>query len=334
MKSIVFFHANCNDGLFSGFNMWKALGNEKAIYIPINYNPINTMLPQEAMTYLLNPESYSQDQEFNSQLKLTDFDINDLSSTDIYFVDFAPNPNLFTWLMTRVSNVIVYDHHATAMDKYAEAFSSAKTVDTDELVTYTLTTGVVTFSKKDSGALLTFKQMFPTACPIPKYLQYSSDYDTWQFKITNSLYFVYGMKVRGISNFVKLELTMLYDIEDVISQGRCYYETILKEFKSIKKSGIEVNINIDDKEYTALLINYTGKDFSLLGEYIYSTYDIAVMWGVQRDGNCLCSVRSKKGVPSVKLSEKYHGGGHLEASGFKTDLITMNHWITNKQIEV
>ena len=65
---VILYHAHCTDGLFSAYSLWKAFGND-ALYIPVNYKPIQDQTPQEALQYIFNIDLKKNPKNTNKKKK-------------------------------------------------------------------------------------------------------------------------------------------------------------------------------------------------------------------------------------------------------------------------
>jgi hypothetical protein len=52
-----------------------------------------------------------------------------------------------------------------------------------------------------------------------------------------------------------------------------------------------------------------------------------LLWSVASDGKVYCSLRSNGDYDVSAIAKKFGGGGHKNAAGFETDLLTLSSWL-------
>lgn len=52
-----------------------------------------------------------------------------------------------------------------------------------------------------------------------------------------------------------------------------------------------------------------------------------LLWYINKEGKCLCSLRSNGDYDVSAIAKSFGGGGHKNASGFETDIHTLLEWI-------
>lgn len=283
------FYHNDMDGKCAGSIVARATGN---------YNPKDYIM-------------YNYDGEIPTELIEDD--------ETVYFVDLSFSVNSIDKLKEIVEakhcNLIWCDHHSSSMDilkKYPE-FNKVKGIRKEGI----------------SGAALTW--MYLMECEfndIPLFVKYISDYDCWQHKYKESLYFKYALE------------SMDYDALDIIwnkltRDGKCNRTPLLKEMihdgKVISKY-VTKEYEIYRKAYAyeseinglkCLVVNRNCSSL-VFGELI-KKYPIVAIWAFDGKKYKYSIYSSKPNVDCSKIAENYGGGGHKGASGF-----VLNEMILNK----
>lgn len=331
---VVFYHARCNDGLFAAYACWLKFG-PTAIYIPVNYKPIQDMNPQEALDYIFSSKNAETiDSIGNSKYKVTEVTKDIYKDIELYIVDYSFPIDHFIYHCEKFKLVTVLDHHKTSIDSYKLAFKEM--TDTEEyIVGSPFYNSNVVFSNNKSGAKLTYNYLFPEET-IPDYFELVSDRDLWTFNLKHTKDFHSGIKALDISNFNRLDLIIKYGLTRILDIGRVFNESEKNYIEKIARSGtLDIDFYIDDIKYKGSIINsYLDVASDLCSYVISKDKDIVIAYYVKKDGSVSCSVRSKKEVDSSVISKAHGGGGHANASGFSISLDEWNKIITNKKFSI
>lgn len=299
-KVLCLYHASDLDGAASGgiVGYWAEKMGYNITYKPYNYG------------YLIKP---------------TDFKGYDLVfAVDISFHETDP------WVYNYLGDRLVWiDHHKSAIEyseKHPEIINSE------------------TVLKIGKGACeLVWETLFPDN-PCPKLVQYLSSYDVWdkkrfEWRQTEQIQFgarlEYGISPKDLCNYLKLiEFGLTDYIEEIRAKGESVLEYVEKNFAGkIKNYGFFIpEFKVEGLgSYRVLMLNtneFTSKAFE--GIYDPRFYDIMAPF-------CICpkekepgkfDVRislytEKQGIDVSKIAEIFGGGGHASASGFVTNLETL-----------
>ena len=337
---VIFYHKNCNDGLFSAYNLWRIFGSKDALYIDVNYKPIQDMEPLEALEYLFksyidNPKTITGVKySFNDNLVT----LEDYKNMEVYVVDYSFPVEHFVKHTELFKSVLVLDHHDTAVKSYTKYF---KDFNTDEkgwkTIKPTLNSQIV-FSEFESGAKLTY-MFFNEDREVPKFIELISDRDLWTFNLKNSRTFNYGCKLFTLDNFNVIDNLVKTDmnLHSIIFVGEKYENYHNERLAKIAKGNTsEITVILDNNEYRCAMINSYPDIASDLCDYVIANenYPMAICYNIDKRGNVGVSLRSREGLDSSKLSLMYGGGGHKRASGFQLTLVEFYMIMQNQFIEV
>lgn len=328
---VVLYHSNCNDGLFAAYACWLKFQSD-AIYIPVNYKPIQDMSPQEALDYIFSSKNAETiDSIGNSKHKVTDITNDVYGDIELYIVDYSFPVEHFIYHCEIFKIITVLDHHKTAIDSYKLAFKEMNEKE-EIIVGRPFYNSNVVFSTNKSGAKLTYKYLFPNES-IPEYFELVSDRDLWTFNLQHTKDFHSGIKALDISNFSKLDLMIKYGLTRILDIGRIFNESEKNYIERIARSGtLDIDFYIDNIKYKGAVINsYLDVSSDLCSHVISQEKDIVIAYYIKKDSFVSCSVRSKKGVDSSIISKIHKGGGHANASGFSIPLNKWNKIIMNKK---
>jgi hypothetical protein len=52
-----------------------------------------------------------------------------------------------------------------------------------------------------------------------------------------------------------------------------------------------------------------------------------LLWYINKEGKCICSLRSNGDYDVSAIAKAFGGGGHKNAAGFEVDILTLLEWI-------
>jgi oligoribonuclease NrnB/cAMP/cGMP phosphodiesterase (DHH superfamily) len=332
---VVLFHKNCNDGLFAAYACWLKFKNT-AIYIPVNYKPIQDLSTQEALDYIFNHDNADKiDGLGNSKYSLKDITPSNYHEIDLYVVDYSFPVKQFKEHCDLFKSVTVLDHHDNAIKAYSTEFIYEYDGYTQRKYFHIRDHCNVIFSSKESGALLTYKYFFPKEI-VPDYFELVSDRDLWKFEYTHSKAFHSGAMLLGIENFNKLDLNLKHGLERILDLGTVYENELTNRINKIKRSGLtDVTIRVNGSDYRVGIVNsYLDIASDLCSSILSDGYQMAMVYSIGVDGDVSVSVRSIKDIDGSVISLHYGGGGHKQASGFHTTMEFLSNLLSTKYLEV
>lgn len=221
-----------------------------------------------------------------------------LRNKELYFIDFIYPLAITKKLIAENKRFSAIDHHVTREKevKMTEDYS---------------------YAAENSGAVLAWRYFYPNK-PVPEILKYVEDMDLWRFKIPNTKaifaylnLFDFDFK---IWNKLAAEIENPLKRKSAIEKGKIVlkYEDKLVN-KLIENNGELVEFN----GYKTYAVNAAFLD-SQIGNRISEKIlpPIGIIWKRVK-GQISVSLRSDGTVDVAKLAEKYGGGGHKAAAGFK-----------------
>jgi oligoribonuclease NrnB/cAMP/cGMP phosphodiesterase (DHH superfamily) len=219
-----------------------------------------------------------------------------LIGKEIYLIDIVYPLPIFKKLLLANKKVVVIDHHKTARDVAAAAHERL----------YDLT---------HSGAVLAWMYFHPGK-PVPHLLRYVEDMDinTWRLPMSHELMayfeqfeFSFETWDQLAQNFERAAVRKRYAAEGAVI--RAYKAKWVARIAARARPGMFAGER-------AAIVN-SGVFESEVGNFLLTHgYRIALIWR-ELDGLIKVSLRSVKTVDVSKLAERYGGGGHPQAAGFK-----------------
>jgi oligoribonuclease NrnB/cAMP/cGMP phosphodiesterase (DHH superfamily) len=328
MKPLVIYHKNCADGFGAAFAAWLKLGDE-AEYIPFQYN-------QEL------PNIY------------------DVEDREIYILDFSfPRATMDT-LFKIAKRVVWLDHHKTAFEMWCGGIPASGFYRYEALATPDPDQHWVTLDNNKSGAMIAWEYFHPDK-KVPMLIRHIDDYDRWQFKLEGTKEFSKALWSYTPWSFEQwcLFLTTLpepyslsdsdkwHEAEEAILD-RYYNEgaAILRAhdrnvtavvkgagrscciFKDAYNTYDAINARYNNTELLGLAANCPPHLSSDVGHQLATqsgTYGL--LWYINKEGKCLCSLRSNGDYDVSTIAKAFGGGGHKNAAGFEISIATLLEWI-------
>lgn len=311
-KNIVFYHDKCTDGFGAAFAAYLKLGQE-AIYIPVNYKPIQDMEPLEALEYAF---------------KDTGITAQDYASLRIFVVDYSFPVDQYKVHRKLFKQIIIIDHHKSAIDSYLpfikEELYDDKHILEDEKIAYSIYTkdsSTIVFSSRKSGALLSYIRFIggkiPLGGEIPLVFEMISDRDLWTFK--------YADQSRALHLYLESIKPWSFEqwrelLEDEVTRQRVAIGmTLLEErnalLASYAEKAIPIIIPIGEEFHRGTTVQAPAHLCSGIGELLYNAgHDYALIYSIIEQGYG-CSLRSKGEYSVEAIAKHFGGGGHLNAAG-------------------
>ena len=225
----------------------------------------------------------------------------------VYMVDCSTTSENMKFLIENNKKFIWIDHHAK------------KIWDTYKLLGSDIE-GIRDTGNNNSACVLTWKYLYPKK-PVPTILKYIEDVDLWKWKmkqtdeITTSLDLDCKKDREMLKKFLD-EKVWNSVINIIIENGKKYVNMRTQQIKEIMENVIVVNWI----GYRTAVIN-TPIHKSHTGDAILRKnieIDIVLIWSFGKN-TVNCSLRSRD-INVSEIADKYGGGGHRLASGFRCNL--------------
>jgi len=259
---IVVFHGECTDGWTAAWSAWKKFG-DNAEYFPAIHG------------------------------KTKDYPVD---GKDAYFLDFCPPADKIPSLAARAHNLLILDHHQSAMD----ACKNNK---------------FCVFDMDRSGAGMSWDYFHPDT-PRPLLVSYVEDRDIWAWKLPHS-----KTVSSAIGSYDLYDFDLWSSLAERIENN---LESVLEEGRAIERANqIQINGCMGNAMTTMFfgydnvpVVNASGINLSDLLNQLAAPGYFSVAWYQRPDGKFKYSLRSIGDFDVAKLAEKLGGGGHKNASAF------------------
>ena len=313
-ENLIIYHGDCPDGFGAAYAAWRHFG-EKASYLAARYGD-----PVPA---------------------------KNLAGRHVYVFDFSFPPEELKAMAQVAQSVIQIDHHATALNAWCECFAAAEGgLQTWKHPELPLT---VSFDMEKSGARLAWELFFPDET-LPWPLRHIEDHDLWRFALPATRAFNRSMGLLpfdfhawdGVMKHAGTPTAKRY--QTMLAEGEAIERFFQVEVERLANSALVMPVNMPGaavgleharrenipvisnekgtwRVVSGLAINTNGLFTSTLGERLSEKCgSFALLWYVHSDGEVKCSLRSQGKVDVAAMAEKFGGGGHRNAAGFRMPL--------------
>jgi len=222
---------------------------------------------------------------------------------DFCFTDF----NLMFFIKENCKNFIWLDHHYSAINK-SEKYNFE-------------TNGIL--DEESSGCMLTWKYFFPEK-DIPYCVNLIDKYDTGDFYFNDDvLPFEYGMRNQNDKEILPNNLqfwTQLFENKELINRILNEGRICLRYQKKLNKKLLRNAFRSNFEGWRCVVVNSSQINSLFFNELEdRDKYDILISCSLDVKGNWNISLYTEKPYINVaQIAEKYGGGGHKKAAGFKT----------------
>lgn len=248
--------------------------------------------------------------------------------------DFEETPDLvfvvdFSWpygelmeLAKRCDELVVLDHHQSALDKFAAHPTFAVQPDTRTLVRTAWEIGFTLILDMDrSGAGITWDYLYDSA--RPHLLEYVEDGDLWRFTAPGS------RRVRSLikslpHDFEVWDTYMAYTASQLAAEAGSAHMAIRRIVEAIAGSGLWATMGgMDGAAFRSERMVISSCHPILASDVCQEMMDrfsapVAATFFEGTDGSFKYSIRSDGSVNVQTFAELFGGGGHRSAAGFTT----------------
>lgn len=229
-----------------------------------------------------------------------------LRDRNLYMLDFAYSPEIIENLIEICASVTVIDHHISNSD-------SVKNLSD------------YSYNMNHSGAVLAWKYFHPKK-QVPKLLRYVEDNDLWKFRLPFAKEISVTLDLHNGFDFKKWS-KVAADFEDK-QKFKKYVEEgkIISKYRDIIIGRIMAGAEkVKFENQKAFAVNSPFWQSEIGNFIVKNKKAIGIIWS-RKSGGVRISLRSNKKVDVSKLAEKYGGGGHKAASGFRLGLNKQLPW--------
>lgn len=313
-KILIAYHASCNDGQMAAFVAWKHFDRTPTT-VAVNYD-----------THKL---AFS-----DLMLKLTEGLVcgEDLRDYTLMIVDFSFKPDTLLQLAGVFGEVIMLDHHASAMEDLAQSnwrtvVMSKGACQKEDVIKYVTPANNlnVYFCMGQSGALMTWHFLKGYNTEPLDYIKYTSDRDLFKFMYPETRNFAAGISRHQRKSWPEFE-KLLENTDKIINEGELAEEirnTRISSILSRKPQLLHARANLEDAVRIGVYNAPAEITSDLLAKYVTTNEEgvtIGMTYMIGTDNIVYCSLRCRKDVSCLAIAKMFGGGGHEQACGFTMSL--------------
>jgi hypothetical protein len=264
-RDLVIYHGKCPDGFGGALAAWLRLGDE-AEYLPATHNA--TPMP-------------------------------DATGRRVWCIDFAPPREQLAAMARAASELIVLDHHKTALEDLAGWHPPANTI--------------LVLDQERSGAHLAWRHFHPET-PLPPLLAHIEDRDLWRWALPDSRPFTSYLDGQAM-NFASWRRILEFDDDahaEALEDGRELVQRHLAEVDRYAAAAATVFIAGEK----GLMAEAPKSFVSDVGHVLAKrSGTFGLVWRREQD---VIAIGLRSVAPYVvdTLAQRFGGGGHALAAGF------------------
>ena len=308
---LVIYHDHCADGFAAAWCASLALPTETE-FLPAQYGE-------------------------NSFLNVLECAETGIEGRDMWLLDFSFPKEGMDFLFNTAKNVVWLDHHKTAFEMWLGAMPSSG-------LFYEMSDRhVIVLDNNKSGALLAWEYFNPFL-ETPRLLRHIDDYDRWQFKLDGTreinkaiwartpwMFEQWSQDFEGNLQQLEVEGTAIQsahmaNIRSVVGGGtmKCHILQLAKE-QNPKNEHWQADFSANAE---GLALNCPAHLSSDAGhELAVQCGTFGLLWRIDKNGKCLCSLRSNGDYDVSAICKVFGGGGHKNAGGFEVPIQTLLSWL-------
>lgn len=218
---------------------------------------------------------------------------------DVYVVDFSYPREQLVELKDASRSLLVLDHHKTAQ---------AALEGLDYCV----------FDMERSGAGLAWDHFFAHK-PRPWIVDYVEDRDLWRFRMDHSetISLMVRLTPHELPAYDALAELPLPEVLDLARGAKRHLDHYVRD---AVRNAYDLRKLFDDETVRCVNVSYTGVSDVLHAALSAGGVRVALGWHVNKSGELYCSLRSNDDVDCSVFAQQHGGGGHAQASGFRTSV--------------
>ena len=263
--TVVIYHGNCSDGFGAAVSAYQKFG-ESADYFPAIYN-----------------QPYPPD----------------IDGKTVYILDFSYDYDTMLEIASKAYNVIVLDHHDTAM----------------QTLNGLITSGIVggEFDLSQSGAMMAWKYFNPGVEP-PDLIKCIQDRDLWRFEIESTK--AVSLALSSYPQDINIWRKFLEPdgFQKLLNEGHAVLRYADEKTQDAVKTAYEVEFG----GYMVMCANVPWFMASDVGHELSKDRPFSITY--YRDGDdVVVSLRAQRGSPIHvgEIAKNFNGGDHPGAAGFR-----------------
>ncbi|QQG45498.1 MAG: hypothetical protein HYW89_00975 [Candidatus Sungiibacteriota bacterium] len=219
-----------------------------------------------------------------------------LAGKDVFTLDYSYPKDIVQELLGQVRSLTIVDHHKTNQE-------------TVELATQHL------FDLEHSGAVLAWMYFHPEK-PLPRLFQHIEDYDLWRFRFPQTR--ALGIFLDSYPRDFERWMRFLQDTQTEAGLAQYVQEgEVLLRYRNmlVEQTAAHAQL-VEFCGYRCLAVNSAIWASSLGSFLVKKLPPLAIVWYWNKDV-MVFSLRSDGTADVAELAQRFGGGGHKDAAGFR-----------------
>lgn len=302
---LVIYHAtrDCPDGYAAAFMCWREFHND-AEYLPMDY--------------------------VKKDITLTEFRtlVPHLSGRKVFIVDYSFPKHVMQHIFVTAAETVWIDHHKEAFMMWIERYEPGMKYSKSKYPNVT-----IILDDTKCAALLTWRYFNSNkAKHAPTLLLLIDDRDRWQWRMqgTRETYSaLMSMRPWSFHQWSQISIPELLDTgARIVAAEDAQIEMLMSRVVPIHIPMDDEIVGMFDNLRKGLACN-TPVHVDEIGHRMYDRCGtFGCCWSATKGGDVYVSLRSApKGMDVQQIATRYGGGGHRNAAGFTTDIMTIARWL-------
>lgn len=221
----------------------------------------------------------------------------------VYILDFSFSADLLREIDRRAAKLVLLDHHKSAADR---------------LQGFECRCGIVHFDMAKSGARLAW-DFFQRERPVPDLVRFVEDRDIWVWQYPQSPGFLAALDLEPREFQRWNEIAGFNDVQlaHYVERGQAMDE----KFKRLALDMAESARPLIFNGHSGLMANVPSAFHSEVGNILCQrSGSFGLLWTLDKNDQIRVGLRSRAGFNCIPLAQSMHGGGHVQACGFRMAL--------------
>ena len=292
MKPLIIYHDNCADGFGAAWAAYRKFGEDGAEYLPMNYNDRRVSVTHDELAFPV-----------------------DVAGRDIYILGFSfPHEvmcALFDACREACTTMFVRDHHKTHFEQMGlnpGEFRIGIDGRNYDLV----------LDPDRSGCVLAW-ELFHPGTHVPRMLQLIQDRELWAWRMDGTRDFATALRSTPMT--FKAFDHACENVHILTNDGAAMNKLFDQQLAGIVKRPVSVVLRGPanaTESVVGLSTNCTPQFASEAGDALAEMCGtFGMTWMAGEAGAIYVSLRSKFGFDVSAIAQRYGGGGHRNAAGFR-----------------
>lgn len=303
---LILYHGtrDCPDGYGAAFACWHKYKSAGAEYLPMDH--------------------------VRKDITLTEFHtlVPQIAGRLVYILDFSFPKHIMQHIFALAAETIWIDHHKESFEMWLGRYTPGMKYTKSKFDNVT-----ILLDDNRSAAWLTWLHFNPSRNAIPPTLfMLIDDRDRWQWKMKGTREAHCALMSMRPWTFYKWSVI---SIPDLLDTGARIAAAEDAQIASLLQAVQPIHIPMDDtipgmfEELRKGLACNTALHVDEVGHRMYErSKTFGCCWRVSKGGVVSVSLRSAPaGADVSQIARRYGGGGHRNAAGFTTDLMTIARWL-------